>query len=372
MSARHGRTAGTRGAQPWTVPGDDGAPYDWLAEPEPSAPWSGSPQPGSPQPRLSTARAAARLPGAPRPLRCGMVRFPCGAGSLRCHLARLSGGAGSLRRGMARLSPYGSPGPSNMGAPLSPFSGAGLPGVVRPFRSRGTLRPIVAGRVDRRRVLHVPRHRSAEQPAAAHGADRARSPAVATAAGLHRRRRGYAGLAGHPLARGHRRAGLVRPRGDDRSPRRAGRHRRLAAGRGLPGHPGGGSTVNVRGPGFPHRLTRTAGQPQSPEAGPYAPGQTSSPAPGAYPSTTPRSPEAAPHTPGPIQPGAYPSGAPQPPEAGPYTPGQTSSPRAGRLFPHRTAIIRGGPLLFGTVHRTDRPVPPARARHAGPDVQARS
>jgi hypothetical protein len=25
-------------AQPWTVPGDDGAPYDWLAEPEHSAP----------------------------------------------------------------------------------------------------------------------------------------------------------------------------------------------------------------------------------------------------------------------------------------------------------------------------------------------
>ena len=44
-------------AQPWTVPGDDGAPYDWLAEPEAEPPmaWHGSPQPesrpGSPAPQ---------------------------------------------------------------------------------------------------------------------------------------------------------------------------------------------------------------------------------------------------------------------------------------------------------------------------------
>ncbi|WP_423229367.1 hypothetical protein, partial [Streptosporangium minutum] len=35
-------------AQPWTVPGDGGAPYDWFADPEDEVPtpWSGSPQPG--------------------------------------------------------------------------------------------------------------------------------------------------------------------------------------------------------------------------------------------------------------------------------------------------------------------------------------
>lgn len=92
----------------------------------------------------------------------------------------------------------------------------------------------------------------------------------------------------------------------------------------------GESTVNVRGPesSVPTHQEQ-AGRPQPPEAGPYTPGQTSSPEPGAYPSTTPRSPEAGPRAPGPTQPGAYPSGTPQPPEASPYTPGQTSSPQPG-------------------------------------------
>ncbi|MFF5211780.1 hypothetical protein [Streptosporangium sp. NPDC000396] len=51
-------------AQPWTVPGDDGAPYDWFADPEDDlpTPWPGSPRPGHPVSAEPRGQAWADLP----------------------------------------------------------------------------------------------------------------------------------------------------------------------------------------------------------------------------------------------------------------------------------------------------------------------
>ncbi|WP_162641278.1 hypothetical protein [Streptosporangium sp. 'caverna'] len=342
-------------AQPWTVPGDDGAPYDWLAEPEPSAPWSGSPQPGSPQP--------GQRPGSPAPQRPPGAAWSGSPGTQDPSGATWPGSprTESNPPTWAPPSPPSrepvSPGWSGPSAPAEP-SGPPWPGASAGDESSGTVP-----------MNNPPLPTAPIVP----GAPPWQPPPAFTAAA--------AGMQVWPDT--HWPAATGEPVWSDPEETIA-----------RPGEPGDIAVwppdavfqddpgESVRGPESSVRAHQEqAGRPQSPEAGPYAPGQASSPEPGAYPSTTPRSPEAAPHTPGSIQPGTYPPGAPQSPEAGPYASGQISATQPGAHPPGAPQPPEAGPYTPGQTSipgQTSPPQPGAysptapRSSEAGPYSSAPS